>query len=183
MEQREKIPSIRMIRPTLEDIPVFDLPDPYQLRRYRPGDAANWVRIHQEADVYNEIRSDLFPGQFGSDEEELAARQFYLCDGEGQAVGTATAWYNNDFRGERYGQVHWVAIVPEHQGKGLAKPLMTAVLRRLRELGHDRVYLSTNPPRLPAIHLYMKFGFVPMAQTEQERSIWEEVHRKLAAGR
>ena len=172
-----------MIRENLESIPGFPLPEPYRLRWYRPGDQVNWVQIHEQADLYNVVTSETFAEQFGGDEQALGNRQLYLCDGDGRAIGTATAWYDDNVEGQQYGRIHWVAIVPERQGKGLAKPLMTAALRRLRELGHDRVILTTHPPRLPAIHLYLTFGFVPVMETDRERGIWEEIQRRLAARR
>ena len=68
---------------------------------------------------------------------------------EHAANGTTTAWYNEDYRGLPFGRVHWVAIVPEMQGRGLAKPIMSAVCHRLRELGHGRAYLTTTTVRIP----------------------------------
>jgi GNAT superfamily N-acetyltransferase len=55
--------------------------------------------------------------------------------------------------------VHWVAIVPECQGIGLGKALMTLLCQRLRELGHDQAYLFTSSERVSAIRLYLRFGF------------------------
>lgn len=76
-------------------------------------------------------------------------------------------------------RVHWVAIAPCAQGRGLAKPLMTNICRRLRDLGHQRAYLTTAPERIVAINLYLKFGFVPVFKGETERAVWQEIQREI----
>ena len=109
----------------------------------------------------------------------LAQRQAYLCDGQGQPVGTASAWPNEPSKGPEYGRVHWVAILPAHQGQGLAKPLLAVVCRRLRQSGHTRAYLDTSTGRLPALNLYLKFGFVPEIRHDQDVTAWREVGQHL----
>jgi len=74
-----------------------------------------------------------------------------------------------------YGLVHWVAIVPEEQGKGLANPLMMAVCNRLKELGYNRAYLNTSTARLPAVSLYLNFGFMPEINNDRDKQVWEHV--------
>jgi GNAT superfamily N-acetyltransferase len=75
--------------------------------------------------------------------------------------------------------VHWVAIVPEQQGRGLGKVLMTIVCHRLRELGHRRTYLTTSTARIPAINLYRHFDFVPLIRAPDDAAIWRELNRCL----
>ena len=105
----------------------------------------------------------------------LRRRQCYLLAPTGEVVGTGTAWFNNNLEGARWGRVHWLAIMPEFQGRGLAKPLMTSICRRLRELGHEHVYLSTSTARRAAIGLYLKFGFAPVIRSEEDGAAWREV--------
>ncbi len=167
--------EVRMLRENLTDIPAYALPAGFRFRLYHPGDEDVWTGIFSKADVYNVTAPELFRQQFGDDDVELARRQLFLCRDDGVAIGTTTAWYDEDYKGLRWGRVHWVAIVPEHQGKGLAKPLLTAALERLVELGEERAYLTTESPRLVAINLYLKFGFVPEVKTEQDCRIWEEI--------
>jgi GNAT superfamily N-acetyltransferase len=150
--------EIIMIRDNLDQIPDFVLPRGFDLRMYQSGDEKSWETIQFAADKYNEISSTLFYKEFGHDVVTLEKRQFYLC-ADDHPVGTATAWFDVNFKGKEYGLVHWVAILPTYQGLGLAKPLMTAVCRRLKELGHVRAYLTTSTARIPAINLYEKFGF------------------------
>lgn len=171
--------DLYMIRATLANLPEFSLPASYTIRWYQPGDEVHWLRIHLEADEYNHITPALFEREFGTDPILLAARQAYLCDRQGKPIGTASAWFKDNYKGQSYGRVHWVAILPAMQGRGLAKPLMSAVCRRLRELGHERAYLDTSAARLPAINLYLKFGFVPEIRGQEDlrawRRVWEEI--------
>lgn len=172
--------AVTMVRNDLEAIPGYPLPAPYTIRWYQPGDEDHWVDIHLEADPYNTITHALFAKEFGADVALLAERQAYLCDADGTPIGTASAWFNHNYHGAAYGRVHWVAIRPARQGAGLAKPLMTAICHRLRELGHQRVYLVTSTARLPAISLYLKFGFRPEIRAEQDRAAWQQVRRRLS---
>jgi GNAT superfamily N-acetyltransferase len=95
-----------------------------------------------------------------------------------EVIGTGAAWFDDDFGGARIGRVHWVAILPEYQGRGLSKPLLSAICRRLRELGHGRAYLATASARSRAIQLYLRFGFVPLTRNEAERAIWDQIARR-----
>lgn len=170
---------VHMIRRTLERIPQHPLPPGYSLRGYRPGDRDTWVAIHTLAEQHVTTSAAVYDQQFGGNEAELARRQFFLLDGQGAAIGTATAWFDDHYHGERFGRVHWVAIVPSYQGRGLAKPLLTAVCNRLVELGHDRACLTTLTVKLPAIALYLSFGFEPDIRSEEDRRVWEETLRRL----
>ncbi len=170
---------ITMVRPHLDDIPQHPLPRGFSLRWYRTGDRETWVRIHERAERYVPATAQVYDKQFGGDETELAQRQAFLLDPHGQEIGTATAWFDNQHQGRRFGRVHWVAIVPEYQGKGLAKPLLTAVCNRLVQLGHDCAYLSTGTARLPAIHLYLSYGFEPEIGDEEDRKRWDEVLARI----
>lgn len=167
--------SVAMVRRDLEGLPQFAPSEPFTIRPYRPRDEAAWLRIHLAADHLNTFPPGKFEEQFGTDERLLAERQLYLCDGDGREVGTATAWFNDAYRGRRFGRVHWVAVVPEMQGRGLAKPLLAAACNRLRELGHGRAYLTTNTARIAALNLYLSFGFVPDIRAEQEVAAWRTV--------
>lgn len=175
------LPNVRVVmtRGTLENLAEAPLPPGFTLRWYAPGDEAHWLRIHRAADRLNVIRPELFPEQFGNDPALLGQRQCYALSPEGEVVGTASAWFDDAFEGGRWGRVHWVAVLPEFQGRGLGGALLGAVCRRLRELGHDRAYLTTSAARLPAIALYLKFGFEPRIRGAAEAALWREIYARL----
>jgi GNAT superfamily N-acetyltransferase len=171
--------SIWMARPHLNGLPPAEVPAGFRLRRYRPGDADAWVRIHLAADRYNRIDHGLFAREFG-DEELLADRQLYLVDSRGTPVGTATAWFDDDVDGSRWGRIHWVAVLPALQGRGLGRLVLAAAMARLRELGHERARLATSTGRVSAVRLYWSFGFRPVVGDAQDAAVWEAL--RAAAG-
>ena len=173
--------SVSMTRATLTDLPQFALPAPYTLRWYELGDEQAWVDIHVAADAYHTFTMATFEQEFGADRALLSTRQAYLCDEAGKPIGTTSAWFYNDEEGDPYGLVHWVAIHPTAQGKGLSKPLLGLVCERLRALGHSQGYLNTSTGRIPAISLYLHFGFVPQMRRDRETTLraWRQVSERL----
>ncbi|MCX7718111.1 MAG: GNAT family N-acetyltransferase [Candidatus Sumerlaeaceae bacterium] len=152
--------EIIMVRHNLDDLPPVNLAGGFSLRFHGPGDDMQWVQIQQLSDQINVITSQLFPDQFGRDPTAWSQRILYLVDDfNGQPVGTIAAWYGEEDQWKSWGRIHWVAVIPEYQGRGLSKPLLAAALRRLRALGHSRAYLTTSAQRPAALHLYKCFGF------------------------
>ena len=168
--------DVKMVRKNLDDIPSYTLPVGYSIKWYRPGYEEYWQTIQSLADEYNRVTPELFEEQFGADRKLLSERQCFLLDSNEDIIGTATAWLDN--QGEKsLGRIHWVAIIPQQQGKGLAKPLLTIICKRLKDLGHSKTYLTTQTVRIPAINLYAKFGFTPVVDSERDREIWEKLRK------
>lgn len=167
--------SIRMVRPDLRDIPQHTLPAGFRWRWYRPGDERLWVAIHEVADHYNVVTPAVYEQAFGAHRDTLPNRQVFIVDDNNHAVATATAWLDDAGMGEGYGRVHWVAMVPARQGQGLARPLLTTVCNRLAELGHTRACLDTSTLRIPAVNLYLSFGFVPLLQNDDDARTWADI--------
>ena len=59
-------------------------------------------------------------------------------------------------------QVVDIAVLPEHQGKGLGKRIMTAIAEHITEKLDPSAYVSLIADG-PAKHLYARFGFVETA--------------------
>jgi len=170
--------DVKMIRENLDDIPEYSLPSGYSIRWYRQGYEKHWQAVQSLADDYTRMTPDLFEEQFGTDKELLSERQCFLCDSEDNIIGTATAWLDNPDE-ESPGRIHWLAIIPRRQGRGLAKPLLAIICKRLKELGHGKTYLTTQSVRIPAINLYAKFGFAPVIDSDDDREIWEKLQKHI----
>ncbi len=168
-----------MARENLAGIPEFELPPGYSLRWYRTGDEKAWIEIQSPSYGANQITLELFRKAFGADEKELRRRQCYILDANGHAIGTATAWFNDDAKGLLWGRIHWVAIAPPHQGIGLGKALMTTVCERLKAMGHQRAYLTTSTSRVPAINLYLMFGFAPQVDGDEQLEAWRAIESRV----
>jgi GNAT superfamily N-acetyltransferase len=110
----------------------------------------------------------------------MEGRCFFVVENStNRAVGTAMAWYAPEFvEGENYGRVHWVSMIPEFQGKGLAKPMMTAVLNRLAQ-SHTKAVLGTQTFRKAAVRLYLNFGFLPFFKNPTCRQAWSDLAEEL----
>ena len=169
---------VSMVRPHWDGLPVIPPPAGYSLRFYRPGDAATWTRIQEEAERVHKITPELFWHEFGAGETQLPQRQIYLCDTTGRAMGTATAWFEDQYHGGSWGRLHWVAVCEACQGRGLGRVLVSAACQRLVELGHVRAFLRTQPTRVRAIRLYVGFGFVPEIRHDADRREWEALQRQ-----
>jgi ribosomal protein S18 acetylase RimI-like enzyme len=170
--------EVSMIR-DLSDILSPPAPEDYTLRWYRPGDEAIWLGIHRRVGIYDPVSPDLFRREFGDSESLLSDRQCYLIGADGAPVGTITGWTAGPERAADEGRVHWLAVVPEHQRRGLGKHLTLTACARLRELGADTAYLTTGSENLPAIRLYLGLGFRAETGSEEEARVWKAVARRL----
>jgi|SRR5947209_2233705 len=148
-----------MVRDRLDDIPNDDIPRGYALRPFQAGDAETWLRIHVVADEYGTFSDRTFVAEFGTDEVALGRRQLYAVDRHGEAVGTVTAWFPQRGICSAVGRLHWLAVLPGHQHRGVGSALVTATLRRLRELGYQHAYLTSASVRKEALRLYRALGF------------------------
>jgi len=151
-----------MWRETLTRIPSHEFPPGYEMRPFQPGEQQLWADIQDQADELQRIEKKHFFASFGDSIAEHRERIFFLQHPSGQEIGSIAAWYGDEPaepKSTRPGRIHWVAILPDHQRKGLSKPMMTFVLEKLRELGHDRAYLTTDAARRKALDLYRQFQF------------------------
>ena len=174
--------SITMINEKLENIPQFCLPSGYTIRWYQDGDEEVWLDVQRASENHLEITHELFMKWHGAYLSILKDRMFFLLDAQMNPIGTATAWFIDDYKGKPYGRVGWVAIIPAMRDKGLSKPMMTVLCNRLQELGHKRAYLTTSTARFPAIRLYWRFGFRGELTKSSDSNVWKELEQKIGQG-
>ncbi|MDA3961689.1 MAG: GNAT family N-acetyltransferase, partial [Planctomycetota bacterium] len=170
--------NVAMIRHALADVVALPLPPGHTLRGMQSAaDIAAWTHIQGESDPWNRVTDSLFREQYGSNDILIAQRCLLLWDRD-TPIGTIGAWFNPSYQGADAGRIHWVAIRPAWQGRGLAKPMLSAALAVLAR-HHSRAYLHTQSERLPAIRLYAQFGFQPHCTKPADTQIWAHIIEKL----
>lgn len=180
----EQLPNanVWMIHHNLLSAPYFPLSLGYSMRFYREGDVQTWVRIQQAAEPFFVPTAGMFAKYMPGDTAYLAARVMFIVDPTGTDVGTITAWNDRVFHYDDIGQIHWVAIIPAAQGRGLSKAMLSAACNTLRARGYTKAVLETNTRRIPALNLYLQFGFEPYVRDEAERNAWGIVAPQLKFG-
>lgn len=172
--------TVSMLLSDLLDLPFVPLPAGYAMRLYQPGEGALWTDIIGSAETLIPITAETFDREFGGHLNELEDRCHFLLDPNGRAIGSATAWFSPDRKddGVTYGLVHWVAIRPEAQGRGLCKPMLSVILDRLSR-SYDCAALTTSSRRIPAIKCYLDFGFFPDLECDRAVEGWSRVRSVL----
>ena len=167
-----RIPVV-MARLDLDGIPDMDPPLGYRLRCFRSGDERARADVETAAGEFADRGRALerFASEFGPHLAEMSERCLFLETRRGEVIGTTTAWRNPSFAGGDWGRIHWVAVTPAHQGRGLGRLLVVQALRLLRGR-HTRAYLTTQTTSWIAIHLYLSLGFVPALCSAAEEAGW-----------
>lgn len=162
----------------LSDIPSFPLPEGYRFAAYKSGDKAAWIDIELSSGEILSLQhgEECWQRYYGKREAELADRMFFIEKKDGQKVATATAFYNIHTNDKSEGQLHWVAIKKEEQGKGLSKPLITFTLEVMKKLGYTNTKIHTQTNTWLACRIYHDLGFRPTEESLKENSFgWKMV--------
>lgn len=166
-------------RKELVSVSEYPLPDGYRFVFYRPGDRDSWIDIEQSAKEFTGYQQGMesWNRYFEGKDEELIRRMVFIENEAGEKVATATAFYDIygiDQSGAAW--LHWVAVRREEQGKRLSKPLISRVLRLMRELGYTHAKVPTQTTTWLACKIYMDLGFVPVAENaERSKNGWRIV--------
>ena len=148
-------------------VPLRPLPEGYRFAMYAAGDERDWARIETSvAEFDSETQAlEYFSKEFLPHPNELPRRCTFIETDGGEKVATATAWFGENF-GARVPLVHWVAVTPGHQGKGLGKPLVSNLINLMRELeGDTDFYLHTQTWSHKALFIYEWAGFRMVSET------------------
>lgn len=172
---------VLMTRADLNNIPEYSLPEGFNLRLFKKGDQTEWARVETAAGEFESEEKALerFNEEFGAHLDEFEKRCLFLENPEGVVIGTTTGWYGKEEEwDEVIGRIHWVSIVPEYQGKGLAKPLLTGAMKIMAKY-HERAYLSSRTTNYRALNMYRQHGFTPLVRNAYEEEAWGLVEEKL----
>jgi len=122
-----------------------------EIRAFEPKDEDGVVSLWDRCGLIrpqNDPRKDI--------QRKLAVRPDLFLVGvvDNRVVGTVMAGYE----GHR-GWMNYLAVDPAHQRKGLARELVAAAERRLRDLGCPKVNLQIRASNLGVIEFYRRLGY------------------------
>lgn len=90
-------------------------------------------------------------------------------------IGLVSVYANRIEEGGAY--ITHVGIVPDFQGRGIAKKLLVKAIDRVGELGFNRVLLEVDVVNQKAKELYLKLGFVTVSR--QQDVLHLQINREL----
>lgn len=165
----------------------FDEPSPprppagYGVRAYRPGDERAWIEILSTGDfgVWDRPRLERM---LAGERAQLPREGIRFATVEDRPVGAACAFLHASER-EDVPELGWVAVHPEHRGRGLGLQVCRAVLGYVGGLGHTYAYLLTEDFRLAAITTYLRLCFEPEMTDPSQRARWLALRTSVAHGR
>jgi len=168
-------PQLKMRHRNLQDLPPLQLPEGYSLRTLRGGESQRW------ADLLNSVQ-DLGEWNLERAEERLRGpippEQVFLITFHDEPIATACIVLHPGEQGTE-AELGWVAVRPDHQGKRLGYHVCLAVLREIRKMGFNQVFLLTDDHRLPALKTYLNLGFEPDCWHETHLPRWAAVFVRL----
>jgi len=137
------------------------LPDGFTIRAYQKGDLEAWAKIEVSVGEFenNDKAYESFNKLYLPYENMLPLRMFFVVAPSGEPVATATAFFS-DKRKWMKSVLHWVAVKPEFQGKGLGRAIVQKALNAIVEFEPKRdIYLFTQTWSHKAVKLYLSLGF------------------------
>jgi ribosomal protein S18 acetylase RimI-like enzyme len=146
------------------ELPVIEqiLPEGYYFAFYQEGDEVAWAAIETAVSEFEDEAQalDYFKQKFIPYSDELKQRMLFVTNSSGEKMATCSAWWKELPNGNRYPLVHWLAVKPDYQGKGIAKAIMSCTLNLLQNFETTApIYLHTQTWSHVAIGLYQKLGF------------------------
>jgi len=127
------------------------------IREFQSGDETSFRKLNEEwITRYFRIEPKDEEALLDPQSSILAAGgRIFFAVSEGERVGCCALLA----RGADEFEVAKMAVAPAHQGSGVGRKLLEAVVDAARAAGTRRLYLETNRVLAPAIRLYQSIGF------------------------
>lgn len=139
----------------------YSLPEGYSYSFYNgENDILEWAKIHLSSGEFTSYNRavNYFEIFFNEFLDELNKRCFFI-EYRGEKVATATISKTKE---DHYTcLIDWLAIKKEHQGKGLAKPLISKCIEVAKSLDNNNILLHTQTHTWLAAKIYLDMGFTP----------------------
>lgn len=161
LDKRIPYYEVWMTRSGGKPIPPANLAKGFRFVHYRQGDEVEWAKIESSVSEFSDEQEALayFSQAFAPFPTQLSMRMLFIENEHGEKVATCTAWWKN-VNGMTVPLLHWLAVKPQFQRKGLAAALVAKITSSLSEAEPEAViYLHTQTWSHQAIQLYKKFGY------------------------
>ncbi|EDO37918.1 predicted protein [Nematostella vectensis] len=139
-------------------LPSAQVPEGYTLRGWWDGAEVVWLQIVKKAfeDFVKDWTAETFVSRY-KNQNNFFKDGFFMVKHKDTFVATCFSW--QDKRDSSNGQLHWLAVLPEHQGKGIGKWLAVEVLKFFKSKGKTAVSLKAEVTNKKAIRFYKAIGF------------------------
>lgn len=177
------IPSIPvMMTYDFPGVQIMDyrLPAGFYFSTFKDDEADQWARLQATTDSFMSIAEarSYFDESFGHQKLLLRDRCYFLHADTEKYIGSAMAWLAEEPFDDQYGRLHWVAVHPKYQGRGLGKALVKYTMRKLMDY-YTRGYLTSQTNSFKALNIYLEIGFRPRVLNDKDRKAWELVKKLL----
>jgi ribosomal protein S18 acetylase RimI-like enzyme len=122
-----------------------------EIRAFQPSDERAVIRLWEACDLlrpWNDPEKDI------RRKLQVQPEMFLVGFSSEELIATAMAGYE----GHR-GWVNYLAVAPEHQGKGFGRAMMTEAEKLLDEAGCPKVNVQVRGTNTAAIGFYERIGY------------------------
>jgi mycothiol synthase len=170
--------QVQMVWPDGGPGPNLDksLPQDIQLRTFQPGDEARFFGLMASVGWTDWDEARLNPWLH----RILPEGWFMLVDNtSGEMIGSCMATHDHTWQVPFCGEVGWTVVHPDHQGRGLGKVVIGAVVHRFLKAGYRIIHLYTENWRHAAIKAYLQMGFIPYLDPPDTIKRWREICEQI----
>ena len=126
------------------------LPTGYSSRLCRRDELEIWKSVVAD-EQYVDYVTNYYNEVYAKNEDEFFKRCVFICNADDKPVASCLIWRSY----ELINTVGWFRVLPEYEGKGLGRALLSIVFKDTQ----TPIYLHTQPTSMRAIKLYLDFGF------------------------
>lgn len=171
-----------------------ELPQGYTFCFYDESIELEWVKLLVLCEQFESFGEAInyIHNMFETHESLVKSRMIFVKDPKQNIVATCTLWAGHHF-GKPLQRLHFLCVNPEHEGKGIAKALVSKILELHKLVNpNEPIYLTTQTWSYPAINIYLSFGFIAYlgekpvawngtkAQFDKNKVIaWELIMKKI----